>query len=185
MVPTTGKPKTERWSDGWLIKLLLDAGVLANEDIDVLLESSSATVWGACVKAGLVSEDSILAAVARRFCLPIANTTHVDVEARSALPAEFARKHRVAPLHVKGRVLEVATSDVMSLDLESTIAFASGRRVRLSLASPDQVDALIERLYPSSDAINSLIDEMRPDAGGRADCPGDSRARQRHPPRSG
>lgn len=156
------KRNGDRWPDGWLLKLLLETGVLSSDDIDAVLGSTEKTVWAACVKGGLISDYSILAAVARRFAMPIANLSYVDVEARRMLTADFARKHRVVPLHVKGRVLEIAVDDPLSTEVEGTIAFVSGRRVRLALASPDQIDTLLERLYPRREVIDTLIDELEP-----------------------
>lgn len=162
MQPNAKKTGGERWPDGWLLRLLLETGVLSSDDIETVLASTEKTVWAACVRGGLISDDSILAAVARRFALPIANLAHLDVEVRRTLSADFARKYRVAPLHVKGRTLEVAVADPLVTEIESTIAFVSGRRVRLALTSPEQLEMLLDRLYPRHEVINTLIEELQP-----------------------
>ena len=162
MLPIMKTPGTDRWPDGWLIKLLLEAGVLSPDDIRVVLASHEKTVWAACVKGHLISDDSILAAVARRFAMPIANCAMVDVQVRKIIKAEWARKHRVAPLHNRGRILEVAVDDPLSADIEGALAFMTGRRVRLALASPEQIDGLLDRLYPRHEVIDTLIEELRP-----------------------
>jgi type II secretory ATPase GspE/PulE/Tfp pilus assembly ATPase PilB-like protein/ActR/RegA family two-component response regulator len=162
MMPEMKKTTTERWPDGWLLPFLLQANVISTDDVDRLLDSNSKTVWDGCVKEQLVSDEIIAATVARRFHLPIAVLDHLDSDCKAAVSAEFAREHRVAPLRFNGRVLEIATDNPGAADLENNVAFVSGKRVRLFLASPDQLDRLLDRLYPRQEVIASLIEELRP-----------------------
>ena len=85
--------------------------------------------------------------LARRFRLPIADLSTASAQAVSLVPERWARRFHVVPLTATSGELLIATSDPLDIDCERTLAFATGRHVRLSLADPDEISARIEELY--------------------------------------
>lgn len=77
----------------------------------------------------------------------IADPASAQLAARELVPEALARRYRALPLSVTDSVLEVATSDPTDMECERSIAFASGRKVRLLLLSPLHVDAALDRIY--------------------------------------
>ena len=152
-IPTT-------WPDSWLVQLLLDRSVIRPDDLDTILSTDERSAWLACTRSGIAADDAILAVVSVRYAMPLVDPTHIDPGAGRFLEEGFARAHSVVPLRLDSRVLEVATSDPQSPTLQSDIAFACGRRTRLFLVSPAQLDDLLAQLYSERDNSESLASTL-------------------------
>src|SRR5512143_3166284 len=86
-------------------------------------------------------------ALARRFRLPIADLTAASAHAVSLVPEKWARRFHVVPLSATEQDLLVATADPLDVDCERTLAFATGRHVRLALATAGEIAQRLEELY--------------------------------------
>jgi type IV pilus assembly protein PilB len=162
------------WPDEWLIQVLLDRSAIHQEDLDVMVAAPQRTAWLSCTRTGVATDESILDALSASFAIPAADLGEIDPEAHSFLSEEFARAHSVAPLRLNARVLEVATSDPTSPSLQTDIGFASGRRTRLFLVSPAQLDELLERLYGRRGMSESLMSGLNPGVISRDTCASES-----------
>ena len=100
----------------------------------------------------------MLGAVAARCKLPIANLDVAGESGRDALPEQLARRHGVVPLTVTDAVLEVATSNPFDIGAEQALAFATGREVRMLLASPPRIRERLDLLYGSARREGSVKD---------------------------
>ncbi|MES2176836.1 MAG: ATPase, T2SS/T4P/T4SS family [Gemmatimonadota bacterium] len=78
---------------------------------------------------------------------PRADFTSIDPRAITLLAERWARHHHVVPIAVDGATLIVATSNPLDLDAERAVAFATGHRVRWTLASPDEIGRQLDRVY--------------------------------------
>jgi len=76
-----------------------------------------------------------------------ADFSHVDPAAVALLPERWARRYGVLPLREADGMLLVATSDVLDLDAERAIGFATGRRVRWVEAPREEIEAQLARWY--------------------------------------
>jgi type II secretory ATPase GspE/PulE/Tfp pilus assembly ATPase PilB-like protein/8-oxo-dGTP pyrophosphatase MutT (NUDIX family) len=88
-----------------------------------------------------------LAALARRFRLPIADLSQTNAHAVSLVPERWARRFHVVPLSATEHELLIATCDPLDVDCERTLAFATGRHVRLALADSDAIGERIDDVY--------------------------------------
>src|SRR5690606_6049301 len=97
-----------------------------------------------------------------RCRLPIADLTTVSPIARDALPEGLARRYTVVPIRATDTFLEVATSNPFDVGAEQSLAFATGREVRLQLASPPAIRDRLDELYgvPVGDGVSKLIEGM-------------------------
>jgi type II secretory ATPase GspE/PulE/Tfp pilus assembly ATPase PilB-like protein/8-oxo-dGTP pyrophosphatase MutT (NUDIX family) len=133
------------WSnESWLRPLL--TGVLGQEPV-AAVAADGRPLWDAVVAAGLISEDQLVGLAARQLSLPVADLKDCSASARAMLPERWARRYRVLPLRLSRGALEVATADPLNLDCERAISFATGRAVRLSLASPEAIGRAIDLAY--------------------------------------
>ena len=164
MTMTDQKPPV--WPDQWLWTLLKQRNLLTESEMITVMRQPSSTCWDACVKADVLSDDEILAAVSNRCRIAVTDPSVLDSEVRKLIPEEFAREHQIVPIRLDGRILEVACVNPVTQDVETLAGFKSGRRVRLTLASPAQLQALMDRLYPRRDAIESLVRELRRETEG-------------------
>jgi type II secretory ATPase GspE/PulE/Tfp pilus assembly ATPase PilB-like protein/8-oxo-dGTP pyrophosphatase MutT (NUDIX family) len=88
-----------------------------------------------------------LRALARRFRLPLADLTQVSAQAVGLVPERWARRFHIIPLSATEQELTIATADPLDVDCERTLAFATGRNVRLALATAEAIAERIEEMY--------------------------------------
>jgi type II secretory ATPase GspE/PulE/Tfp pilus assembly ATPase PilB-like protein/8-oxo-dGTP pyrophosphatase MutT (NUDIX family) len=131
-------------SERWLRPLLAD--VIGQEPL-AALAADGRPLWEAVVVAGLMSDEHLLRLCAERFATPVADLRAASPGARRLLDERWARKYRVLPLRAVDGALEVATADPLNLDCERAIAFATGRSVRFTLASPLSLERALDATY--------------------------------------
>lgn len=115
--------------------------------------------WDDMSKSGLGSEEEILEALAAESETPIAHSLVVSAEARDSVPERFARRFAILPLAISESVLEVATSNPYDIDCEKTLAFATGRKIRMLLSPPQRIADRIEEVYAPVDRMRKPVDE--------------------------
>jgi len=114
--------------------------------------------WSAAVDEGLTTDDEILEALSLRARVGIANGLLVSSEARDKVTEWLARRFEILPLSVSDSMLDIATSNPYDIDCEKTIAFATGRTVRMSLAPPSRILERIEEVYAPVERVSKLLD---------------------------
>jgi type II secretory ATPase GspE/PulE/Tfp pilus assembly ATPase PilB-like protein/8-oxo-dGTP pyrophosphatase MutT (NUDIX family) len=131
-------------SERWLRPLL--ANVLGQEPVAALAVDGQ-PLWETVVQAGLLSDDRVLTLASQHLRTSVADLRSTKGPARDLLPERWARRFRVLPLRSVNGTLEVATADPLNLDCERAIAFATGKTVRMSLASPMMLSRALDAAY--------------------------------------
>ena len=142
--------------DGWLLPTL--ATLLPPAALERLHRDVRDSYWDVCVAHGAASDAEILEALGTRFGMPVATLGRVSARARELVPEAVARRYRVLPLDASDSELVVATADPHDLDGERALAFATGRRVRLLLASPAQIERRLDEIYRPEPGVERLLD---------------------------
>ena len=142
--------------DEWLLPTL--EGLVARDAFDQLKQQETESYWDAAVRAGAVADDAILQALASRFRMKVADLSIATAQAREVVPESLARKYRIVPLAVSDSALDIATADPHDLDCERTLAFATGRTVRMQLASPATIITRIDELYRPETAVEKILE---------------------------
>ena len=142
--------------DEWLLATL--EALLSPEAVEQLRTAVQDSYWEAAVRRGLVMDDEILTALATRFRMKIASLSSSTHHARELVPEQLARKYRVVPLAISDSVLDIATADPHDFDCERTLAFATGRTVRMSLASPMRILERIDELYRPENVVEKILE---------------------------
>ena len=104
-----------------------------------------------------LADEQILAAIATRFRFPVADLARVDPKVAQSIPEQLARRFNVVPVGETDSYLEIATANPFDIDAEKMLAFATGREVRMLLASPSRLRAKVDELYRSGDEIVSRL----------------------------
>src|SRR5688500_6510951 len=144
--------------DEWLLPTL--EGSLPPDRIAALKAEVKDSYWETAVRRGLITEDALLEALSKRFRMRVANLMSVTQAARELVPEQLARKYRVLPLAITDSVLDIATADPHDLDCERTLAFATGRTVRMQLASPLRIADRLEEVYRLDNAVDKLLQKV-------------------------
>jgi type II secretory ATPase GspE/PulE/Tfp pilus assembly ATPase PilB-like protein/CheY-like chemotaxis protein len=144
--------------DEWLLptlETLIDAEAFAT-----LRESAPESFWDSAVKARLTTDDEIVKALASRFRLKVADLSLATAAARDIVPESLAHRYRVMPLSVSESTLDIATADPNDLDCERTLAFATGRTVRMQVAPPRALAEKIEEAYRPESAVDKILESV-------------------------
>src|SRR5438105_3085407 len=147
---------TTRATDQWLLPILRD--LLSEPAIQQLESSVKNSYWRTTVDSGLASDDDLLEALSTRTHFRVAADLMVSSEACERVPEKLARRFGILPLSISPTALDIAASNPYDLDCEKTLAFATGRAVRMSLAAPDRIMTRIEEVYTPVAPIGKLID---------------------------
>jgi len=118
------------------------------------------SLWETVVASGLVTHEQILASLSSRCRLALADLDQSEPEAREVVPEQVARRYNILPVRITDSVLEIATANPFDLDCEKTLAFATGREVRIYLASPVQIRHRIDHLYQPDNVIDQILEGM-------------------------
>ena len=135
------------YNDDWLaaiISPLLSEGALEPLRAEGDMKGS---LWERVIDMRLLPEAEILAALSARCRLPVADLSSATHAALEAVPESLARRHLLIPLQVTDALLEVATSNPFDIGAEQSLAFATGREVRVALASPPRIREKLDELY--------------------------------------
>ncbi|MEO7220047.1 MAG: ATPase, T2SS/T4P/T4SS family [Gemmatimonadaceae bacterium] len=130
--------------------------MLPAQAVAEITESAGESVWQAAVLSGLVSERALLEEIGRLSRTVIAPGLAVTKQARHAVPEHLARRFQVLPLSVSASTLEIATSNPYDIECEQILAFASGRAVRMSLATPLMIAERIDETYTPRSSLNHV-----------------------------
>lgn len=147
-----------QFTDEWLVPTL--EPLLPGDAFQALRSADGGPVslWETAVQRKLATDGQVLSAIAARFRFPIADLATLDPVVKAAIPEQLVRKFNVLPLRVTDAYLEVATASPFDLDAEKTLAFATGREVRLFLGSPARIREKLDELYRGDDVVSKLLE---------------------------
>ena len=132
--------------------------MLPSASVDSIESKVGDSYWRAAVDEGLITNDEILEALSARARVGVANGLLVSSQARDKVTEWLARRFEILPLAVSDSILDIATSNPYDIDCEKTLAFATGRTVRMSLAAPNRILERIEEVYAPVERVSKLLD---------------------------
>ena len=146
-----------QFTDEWLVPSL--ETLLTPEAVTELRQETGPDVslWEMLVQRKLASDEQILGAIATRFRFSVADISKPDAKLISAVPEQLARRFNVVPVRQTDSYLEVATANPFDFDAEKMLAFATGREVRMLLASPSKIREKLDEMYRETDTIVSRL----------------------------
>jgi type IV pilus assembly protein PilB len=135
-----------------LTDVIVDLGFVDQEAMDAAVEKaneSGGRPERLLVGDGLLTEDQLARAVAERFGLDHIDLAvyRVDPDAAKLVTPAAIRRYAAVPVSFPGeRMLLVAMSDPANVLAQDDIAVMTGYEIRPAVASPTDIDALLERL---------------------------------------
>ncbi len=136
--------------------------LIGTEKLGELRESEEGkdSLWEDVVGQKLVSDEEVLSQLSTRFRLKLADLSQSDIKAREMVAEQVARRYQIFPVRITDSYLEIATANPFDLDCEKTLAFATGREVRILLASPSSIRDKIDEHYRPENVIEQLLEGM-------------------------
>jgi general secretion pathway protein E len=117
------------------------------------------------LRLGLVSERQLAEAAAECLGTTVVSADRYPAalpECAAMMTPRFLRSARSLPLTDIDGELTVAVADPLDTFTPSAIAAATGRRVRVEVAVPVELEAAIARLLPETDEANTAGDDAAP-----------------------
>jgi type II secretory ATPase GspE/PulE/Tfp pilus assembly ATPase PilB-like protein/ActR/RegA family two-component response regulator len=150
--------------DEWLAPTISE--LIGAERLDEVRNSEGLkkSLWDTLVSREVVGDEQILSALSSRFRLKLADIGQADRAAKDLVPETVARRYHILPVRVTDSYLEIATANPFDLDCEKTLAFATGREVRILLASPTKIQEKMDEMYRPENVIGKLLEGMESDA---------------------
>ena len=134
-----------------LIEMMLDGQLISNADHQRILEDiHSAGLSADEALSNHVAPDTV--AFARKgmeygvSCVRLENI-EPELETTQKMPAGFAYKNKIVPIHFDGKTLTVAMADVLDVMLIDEIRLVTECEIEPVLAVEDDVEAAIIRIY--------------------------------------
>ncbi|UCG85309.1 MAG: type II/IV secretion system protein [Gemmatimonadota bacterium] len=121
-------------------------------------DAAEGSLWETVVASEDVTDEQLLSALSRRFRLKLADVSFVERSALDTVPEQVARQYHILPVRITDSYLEIASSNPFDLDCEKTLAFATGREVRVVLASPAKIQQKIDEMYQPENVLEQLIE---------------------------
>ena len=154
----------KQFTDQWIVPTLTE--LVGAEQITALSTATGTkdSWWESVVAKGISTDEQVLGTLAKKYKLKVTDCADSERAARDIVPEQSAKRFKILPLRVTDSWLEIATSNPFDLDTEKALAFATGREVRILLASPSKIREKIEELYRPENVIGKLLENMQSDA---------------------
>ncbi len=147
-------------------ELLRDRALVGAEQLAALNEEHRATgkpLADVVVDLGLLERSALLAAVAQLLGYPHAAELPASLpsDAVSLLAGHIARNYAVIPLRADAQSVDLLAADPFNSQIVDDLTFALGRDVRLHVADPVRIEALIRQYYGEDEAsLDDLVREF-------------------------
>src|SRR5215218_1275292 len=142
--------------------VIVQLGFAERERVERVVEDAhreGLALGQALIDTGIVDSGQLAQALAERNGLDYVNLNVFDVDkgATTMIDATKARQYRTIPIaFLADRELLVATADPANLLALDDITMATGYEVRRAVASPEDIDALIENLGTLASAVDEI-----------------------------
>jgi type II secretion system protein E len=151
-------------------KYLLESEIVSQSTLETLPQDSrkhSKDLIQVLLNDGISNPLELYTSIAR-FCeLPFIELTEVDISAElvAEVPARFVSHYQFVPVNLSGDRLEIALSNPLDSNLLDEIALVLGRSVSPLVATPDDIQKTIKKLYGlGADTVERIISESDKDA---------------------
>ena len=149
-----------QFRDEWLTNTLTQ--LIGEDALEELKQGDdvASSLWETAVARKAATDSEILSTLATKFRVKIADLAQMQSSAKDVVTEAQARKYHILPVRATDSYLEIATANPFDLDCEKNLAFATGREVRLLLASPVVIAEHLDELYGSENVMQRILDGM-------------------------
>jgi type IV pilus assembly protein PilB len=137
------KPVRKPWTDRWLLDAFQRLGHPAVEN---LTGSKAECAWEGLLAAGASPEEvlDLACTVSNR---PAADLSELGADRAELLDSAMAFRYGTVPVRVRDGQLEIACANPLHPSLEADLEFTTGRRITLTVASPEAIRNAQEQVY--------------------------------------
>ena len=167
-VPRRSRGGNRRFLTDVIVELGLASRTAVDEALEVARNSGTAPER-LLLESGALTQDGLARALAERYGLQHLDLTsfQVDMQAANLISTPVARRHSALPVgFADEHTLLVAMADPSNVLAIDDMAIMTGYDVRVAVAPPEDIAALISKLNRLEDVVEGQVDE---DADGDGD----------------
>ncbi len=170
-VPGVIPPLRRGHSGMFITDVIVELGYASQERVDqVIAEARTAgrSPERLMLEEGVISAEQLSRAIAERYGLDHIDLSvyQIDMAAANMLSVSTARRHKALPVgYVDKETLLLAMADPANVLALDDIQMATGLNCRVTVASEEDIDALISRLNTLQSAVSEAIDETEEEEG--------------------
>jgi type IV pilus assembly protein PilB len=160
------KPTRRGSSQRYLTDVIVDMGLATRRQVDDALETSrisGTTPERVLLEQGAITPDALARALAERYGLDHLDlgVFTVDMTAANLVSTTVAKRYQTVPVaFADKRTLLVAMADPSNVLAVDDIAIMTGYEIRVAVAPPDDITALISRLDRMEDVVGESSDVL-------------------------
>jgi type IV pilus assembly protein PilB len=168
------RPSRRGSSPRFLTDVIVDMGLASRGQVEDALEHSrvsGTTPERVLLENGAITQDGLARALAERYGLDHLDlgVFSVDMGAANLVTTAIAKRYQAVPVaFADKRTLLVAMADPSNVLAVDDIAIMTGYEIRVAVAPPDDIAALVSRLDRLEDAVGDSVDrveELEDDGG--------------------
>jgi type IV pilus assembly protein PilB len=164
-------PSRRGSSSRFLTDVIVDMELATKRQVDDAVEmsrNSGAAPERILLDQGAITPDGLARALAERYGLDHLdlNVFQVDMAAANLISTTVAKRYQAVPVSLADkRTLLVAMADPSNVLAVDDIAIMTGHEVRVAVAPPDDIAALISRLDRMEDVVGSAQEQAEEEDG--------------------
>ncbi|HWX95809.1 MAG TPA: ATPase, T2SS/T4P/T4SS family, partial [Solirubrobacteraceae bacterium] len=166
------RPSRSGSSQRFLTDVIVEMGLASRGQVDEALETSRSlgtTPERVLVEKGALTQDGLARALAERYGLDHLDlgVFSVDMGAANLVTTTTAKRYQAVPVaFADKRTLLVAMADPANVLAVDDIAIMTGYEIRVAVAPPDDIAALVSRLDRLEDVVgqDSVVEESEDEA---------------------
>jgi type IV pilus assembly protein PilB len=168
--PGLTKPSQRGSSQRFLTDVIVDMGLATEKQVQDALETSRTagmTPERVLLDQGALTQDALARALAERYGLDHLDlgVFQVDMGAANLVSTAVAKRYQTVPVaFADKRTLLVAMADPSNVLAVDDIAIMTGYEIRVAVAPPDDIAALISRLDRLEDVVGESHDTIAAEA---------------------
>jgi type IV pilus assembly protein PilB len=153
------RPSRRGSTPRFLTDVIVDMGLASREQVEAAIEASrtaGTTPEGVLMEKGSLNQDGLARALAERYGLDHLDlgVFQVDMKAANLVNTAIAKRYQAVPVgFADQRTLLIAMADPSNVLAVDDIAIMTGFEVRVGVAPPDDIAALISRLDRLEDVV--------------------------------
>lgn len=145
--------------------MLVESGLLTDGQLQAALAEQRKTglkLGQYLVRQGIVRENSIVDMLSQQLRIEKYHPERypVDMSLTSLVPVDTAQKFQLAPLKRRGRLLTVAVTDPLDINVLDTIELMTNHEVEPVVCTEREVNQLITSLYGMSSGLGGILEGM-------------------------
>ena len=162
-------------NEDYIIELLLDTCLITREQLEEAKAEASAgqSVVEVLIQKEIVTRTDVLKALAAHSSMEYVDLSQMAIsqDVIDIVPVDIARRYKVIPVANVEMGLMMATSDPLNFDTFDAVTHMIGRDVEWVCASPDQIQAALQKYYGIEEQAAGSDIELGEGTGEESDAP--------------